>query len=388
MTSNSTDSVNPPPQPFFFDERTVQELLTSTKSQGTSKVTECHVRHFVRFLMKIADLSEESAQQWIRMPEGELTDYLRNFFAGLKKQTDGKDVQPSYLRNIFSSIQRVLKENDRPLSKISIDRLDLVMRARLKELKKRGEGSLPHARDELTTEELQLLFTEKCAGPHNPRALQNAIAIFLLLMGKRGRGELYATKLGDLAIITLDGVRHLVLQREGQTKTRQGDNLDTRRSPKLAEMPQCPAQCPVALFEKLQKKRPETFCSPDSPLFLKAATVEPRVNFEEGYRWFHGMRMGVHLISKIVSDMVNKSSIISKDRNIGNTSLRKTLGSTLLRHHLPPKTIMNMLGHSNPNSVARYDCTPADTSSKVNNVFLHLFFPVMGKLSSAYSIRI
>ena len=143
-----------------------------------------------------------------------------------------------------------------------------------------------------------------------------------------------------------------------------------------------------ALFEKLQKKRPETFCSPDSPLFLKAATVEPRVNFEEGYRWFHGMRMGVHLISKIVSDMVNKSSIISKDRNIGNTSLRKTLGSTLLRHHLPPKTIMNMLGHSNPNSVARYDCTPADTSSKVNNVFLHLFFPVMGKFSSAYSIRI
>ena len=141
----------------------------------------------------------ESAE-WTELSTDRLLEYIKDFITGVKKQTNGNDIQPSYLVNIYGSLKRVLQEKNHPLTKDCQDKIAPLLKAKLRELKKSGEGSLPYAMDEITPAELSTLFTDRCAGSHNPRALQNAIAVSMLFMGVRGAGELYNLCLGDLTI--------------------------------------------------------------------------------------------------------------------------------------------------------------------------------------------
>ena len=59
----------------------------------------------------------------------------------------------------------------------SVSQVGAVLKAVCKDLKNRGEGSTPHAKDELTQMEDSSLYDKRIAGPHNPRALQNAVVI-------------------------------------------------------------------------------------------------------------------------------------------------------------------------------------------------------------------
>lgn len=161
-------------------------------------------------------------------------------------------------------------------------------------------------------------------------------------------------------------MNHLVLQRERQSKTRQGTSAaDFRKSPKLPELIDQPDRCPVVLFQKFIAKRPPLFNSADSPLFVRPSAMDPRLNFDNEV-WFNNQRMGLSQVTKITQRMVSFSTLETSGRNISNTSFRKCLGSTLLRNNIPPATIMSQMGHRNPNSMARYDCTASDSASKVD----------------------
>ena len=112
-----------------------------------------------------------------------LADYLIDFLSGIKRQDTGEDLQPSTLWSIFNSLKRTLKDNERALPSSEVDRIVPVLKAVSTKLKKSGLGNLPERSDELTPEELDVLFNKKVMGWHNPRALQNCIAVAAMNLG-------------------------------------------------------------------------------------------------------------------------------------------------------------------------------------------------------------
>ena len=99
-----------------------------------------------------------------------------------------------------------------------------VLKAKSKQLKSMGLGNLPLKSDAITNTEIKALFDYKgAAGIHNPRALNNAMAITCSFLGFRGGTELYNRCLGDLQIKTIDGERFLSIVNERVTKTRNGE---------------------------------------------------------------------------------------------------------------------------------------------------------------------
>ncbi len=186
MSSSSTPVTTLP-----FVSRPVKDVLKKAESPGTKKVTESHVNFFRSFLKDIRGYTTIESDKWFEMEEPTLVQLLQEFFSGIKNRVDGTNLQPSYLWNIFSSIRRRLKQEDRVISHQSVDKVVAVIKAVCKELKGLGEGNQPNATDELINEEVMSLFDQRCAGSHNPRALQNAVAIYLMFMGIRGYTELY-----------------------------------------------------------------------------------------------------------------------------------------------------------------------------------------------------
>ena len=108
------------------------------------------------------------------------------------------------------------------------------------------------------------------AGTHNPKAINNAMAMICMFLGCRGGNELYKRCLGDLKVTNKSGIRYLTLSKERVMKTRSGENpRDIRFGlPTLRELKNNPQKCPVETFITLKSKRPVGYTSPDSPLFL------------------------------------------------------------------------------------------------------------------------
>ena len=63
----------------------------------------------------------------------------------------------------------------------------------------------PKTSNGLTAKEISYLFTYKCSGAHHPRALVNALKIYVTLMGRWGMTELQKVRLSDLFVSNSNG---------------------------------------------------------------------------------------------------------------------------------------------------------------------------------------
>ena len=91
---------------------------------------------------------------------------------------------------------------------------------------------------------------------------------------------------------TTTGIKYLTLVKERVTKTRQGEKPRSGRHgmPKLSEIRENPARCPVRAFEALTKHRPLEFRGDDSPLFLTPTTNSAVNKYNDTVRWFKKQR--------------------------------------------------------------------------------------------------
>ena len=71
--------------------------------------------------------------------------------------------------------------------------------------KKLRAGLGPKTSNGLTAEEINFFFSSKCAGANHPRALINALVIYVMWMGRRGMKELHKLKYRDLYITNSNG---------------------------------------------------------------------------------------------------------------------------------------------------------------------------------------
>ena len=111
--SESSDSAKEGARSLPFIKREPDKVVSSGQSEGTMKVTASHVRFFRRYLQDIRGKTVDESAKWHEMTETQLVFHMREFFAGIKKQSDGTDLQPSYLWNIFASVSGEDKKKKR-----------------------------------------------------------------------------------------------------------------------------------------------------------------------------------------------------------------------------------------------------------------------------------
>ena len=129
------------PDTLPFEHRDVNVVVARAQSEGTMRVTASHVKFFRQYLEDIRGKTPDESAKWHQMTETQLVFHMKEFFSGIKKRSDGTDLQPSYYWNIFSSLQRQLKiENGRgSMSQTSVLEVADVLKAVCKELKSRGD---------------------------------------------------------------------------------------------------------------------------------------------------------------------------------------------------------------------------------------------------------
>ena len=89
--------------------------------------------------------------------------------------------------------------------------------------KKLRAGLGPKTSNGLTAEEISFLSSSKCAGALHPRALIDALVIYVMWMGRKGMKELHKLKYGDLYIANSNSHIFVNLP-DVQAKNRQGEN--------------------------------------------------------------------------------------------------------------------------------------------------------------------
>ena len=342
------------------------KTVSESQSPATKSKTALDVAFFYTFLGDIKGIKNRKLEEFT---ETELTLYMCEFFSGVKKKTNGDDYEPTSLWAIYASLKRYLKEKDFPFSESPpLTKVTEVLKAVCKGLKKKGKGSLPNKSDAVTSQEINMLYETGMAGFHNPRALNNALAVTCMFLGFRGGRELYCRCLGDFKVVTADGIRYLTVTKERVTKTRNGETPRDLRfgEPRLAEIPGS-KMCPVKVFETIHLYRPTNFTDENSPLFLRPFALDPVKPYTQNKTWYFKQRIGIHEICKIVKKMCVPSDIDFSGRKITNTSMRKAVATTLLKNKCSTKTIMRQLGHTNPQSLIRYDDTTNEEIVEVTN---------------------
>ena len=234
----------------------------------------------------------------------------------------------------FYSIRRHLAERgvnlDSPSFKCVREHLALVK----KKLHKDGLGNLPNRASSLSAQEVHTLFETKTAGVQSPVALNNAMAIMIMWLGRRGYTELYRTRLGDIKVIVNEGVPVLTLCKERVSKTRQGENPQHVRFgvPWLSSM-EDESRCPVTIYQTLVSMRPQGMMDPESHLLLTPISgihKDCRKQLNQGPPWFKQSPMGLDTVGKIVKTMCVTAGIDISNRKISNSSMRKMTVSTLV----------------------------------------------------------
>ena len=86
--SESSDSAKEGARSLPFIKREPDKVVSSGQSEGTMKVTASHVRFFRRYLQDIRGKTVDESAKWHEMTETQLVFHMREFFAGIKKQSD------------------------------------------------------------------------------------------------------------------------------------------------------------------------------------------------------------------------------------------------------------------------------------------------------------
>ena len=90
------------------------------------------------------------------------------------KRKDGKDFEPSSLRELFSSFNQRLKECKYPVSVIedvAFERARKCLEAKNKQLKKEDKGNRPNAAEALSDDKINILYEKKPPGNFKRRSI-------------------------------------------------------------------------------------------------------------------------------------------------------------------------------------------------------------------------
>ena len=190
-----------------------------------------------------------------------------------------------------------------------------ILAAKQKQLKSMGKGNKPMAADEISDNDLNVMYETKVLGPYSPSSLIYSMwMICTLQFGMRTGKESHDLRWGDVELKTDDdGSEYLVYTQERQTKTRTGSNpRDIRKTkPRAYAVPEVPNRDPVALYKKFRSMQPIEMLDPDSPFFL-SINYTPKA----GHPWYKKIPMGINKLYSVMNDLKTGAGLQVNDRRL------------------------------------------------------------------------
>ncbi|KAL5248801.1 hypothetical protein ACHWQZ_G017853 [Mnemiopsis leidyi] len=363
---------------YLPNDEEANNLSQGLLSESTKRKTEGDIKIVRAFMRAKSDNLRENGQEpdfWdtplIELTPEQLAQVVTHFAIGARTEKN-ETYEPTSLQTFWYSIKRYFRGTNMDFNNPIFNGVVDTFKSTFKKLKSEGGGQKPNAAHALTVEEISFLFDSKCAGPHHPRALTNAMLIFLMMMGRRGMSELHKLRYGDVQVVQSNG-QVFVEIKDVHAKNRQGENPQEglHRSGALCAIKDS-NKCPVTLLTLYHEKRPESMRTPDSPFFLSCNTKadkDYRRSFN-GATWYFSTKIGINTLSKIVKNMVQLSGLPVEGRNITNTSIRKCLASTLLEAGMSSKATMAYTRHKSASSLVHYDNINPKKATQATNILL------------------
>ncbi|XP_053383670.1 uncharacterized protein LOC128549916, partial [Mercenaria mercenaria] len=151
-----------------------------------------------------------------------------------------------------------------------------VTKCKQKDLKQQGRGNKPHPADEITDEEINLLYDAHQLGPASPSPLIDTLWFNNTLhFGMRtGAAEHRNLCWGDLKLHYDDDLKcEYTEYHERQTKTHTCEGIRiVRTSNARMYATAVENRCPVMIYKKYASKRPCGMQNDDSPIYLASIT--------------------------------------------------------------------------------------------------------------------
>ena len=234
-----------------WDDEELENFIRGQQAQNTLKGIAYAANVLKRFCQSI---NEE--RDFPDISPDELDRILSKFFMTIKKK-NGDPYEPGSLSTIQRGIQKhfdLLKMGVNVLIDDAFEKSRQVLVARRKQLVKQGLGNKPNATRELDTEEIEKLFTSGYFGCDDPTVLQRAMWWFISLhFGFRARDEARKLCWGDVVLETKDGKEYLRWICERGTKTRVGNENETKRAFDPVVYASNTDQCPVMFYKIFRK---------------------------------------------------------------------------------------------------------------------------------------
>ena len=348
-----------------LDDKILEQECKSTKS-----ATKSHI-NLLKLFMK-------EALQWDNvelddLPKNELTQLIRHFLAGVRKE-NGSKYEPGTIENMWYSFKRYFKAKGVDLDSDEFSVCKQQLAAECKNLFAEGKGTQPNKSNELTPIEVDMFFERRVAGNHHPEALRNALVIFVTMLGRRGSQELRDTLFGDLKIVVVDGTQYLTLDGTRLSKARKGKNpRDIRNGVGMLAAQKDSSKCPVALFLRYSSMRPPKYDGKDSPLFLthnNLSSRDPRKSCSL-VKWYKPQPCGKNKLTLTVSSMVKTAGMDVGVRKITNSSIRKLVVCSLKEAGCSESNIKAYTGHKRDSSLQHYDSLSAKKSHMISGVLFN-----------------
>ncbi|XP_033727679.1 glutamine-rich protein 1-like [Pecten maximus] len=334
----------------------VDDFITENENASTKRKTSGYVKLLRDFLSTQTETREISD-----IPYSELDQLLAQFFMSVR-QKDGLEYEPTSLRGMLGSFERVLKQRKYGESLITSVCFSKTSK---KILKKQGLGNQPKTADAISDAEINQLYDAGELGANSPNSILNTLWFNnTLLFGMRsGAAEHRALCWGDIHHgYDPELEREYLEYNERQTKTRTGADISLfRKKPRAYENLENPERCPVKIYKTYKEKRPCDFSGNDHPFYLAASTIKSPTMYDQ---WFSRCPVGQNKLKNLMKTMTINANIKGEKR-LTNTSVRKHLCQKLLENDIPDTQAVQITGHKNPNSLNNYR---AMTSAQKRNI--------------------
>ena len=287
-------------------------FLEQQQNSNTKRKTTNDLNLFQNYL---TSQNESRFPQFI--PPAELSEYISGFLLSVRRK-NGEEFEPTTLRSFFSSINRHLISNGYKFSLMTdaqFRRSRDILAAKQKQLKCMGKGNKPRAADEITDDDINVMYEKQVLGPASPSSLIYSMWMMCTLQfGMRTGKETHDLRWGDVALrIDDDGHEYIVYTQERQTKTRTGANpRDIRQTkPRAYAIPDVPNRDPVGLYKKFRGLRPMEMLEPDSPFFLS-------INYapKPGHAWYKKIPMGINKLYAVMNELKEGAGLQVTDRRL------------------------------------------------------------------------
>ncbi|XP_070531551.1 uncharacterized protein KIAA1958-like [Ptychodera flava] len=150
----------------------LDNFVADQQNKETVRKTNGHIALFKEYLAENGERRDVCD-----IPPTELDPLVGKFLCGVRKE-DGSEYEPSYLRGMFSSLERHLRWKKYDVSLTTGPEFFTAreqLKTKQKSLRKHGKGNLPNKAGTLTDDNVDHLYGTKQLGGHSPQSIINTL---------------------------------------------------------------------------------------------------------------------------------------------------------------------------------------------------------------------